>query len=98
MALPDRGRVPDEAVVGRADYRHAAGPTVPVRATQFLVEARATLLGRYVASRSPAVDAVLERAGIVRFFADHVAQAGPIPDPAPPPRPAQNRPYPPGEF
>jgi hypothetical protein len=41
---------------------------------------------------------VLERAGIVRFFADHVAEAGPVPDPVPPPRPAENRAYPPARL
>jgi glutathione S-transferase len=82
-------------VAGEAPVAFAAGPTAPVRATPFLVEQRATLLGRYVAARTPQLDAVLERAGILKYFADHVAQAAPVPDPVPPPRPAENRPYPP---
>jgi glutathione S-transferase len=98
--LADAGRlylpwVARATVDGAAPVAFAAGPTEPVRATPFLIEARATLLGRYVASRSPRLDALLERAGIARYFADHVGQAGPIPDPVPPPRPVQNRPFPP---
>jgi glutathione S-transferase len=80
---------------GPAPIAFRAGATVPVHATDFLRDARATLLGRYVACRTPALDAVLERAGIVRFFADHVAQAGPVPDPTAPPQPVHNRPFPP---
>src|SRR2546427_8441144 len=49
----------------------------------------------YVESRSERLDAVLERAGILPFFADHVARAGSIPDFRQPPRPALNRPFPP---
>lgn len=98
--LADAGRlylpwVARATVDGAAPIAFAAGPTAAVRATAFLREARATLLGRYLAARSPRLDAVLERAGIVRFFADHVAEAGPVPDPIPPPRPAENRPFPP---
>jgi glutathione S-transferase len=98
--LADAGRlylpwVARATVDGAAPIRFAAGPTAPVAATAFLREARATLLARYVACRTPELDAVLERAGIVRFFADHVAEAGRVPDPAAPPRPALNRPFPP---
>jgi glutathione S-transferase len=84
-------------VDGVADVVFANGTRVPVRATEFLRDARATLLAHYVAHRSTALDAVLERAGILRFFADHVAHAGAIPDVREPPRPALNRPYPPEE-
>ena len=48
-------------------------------------------------SRSARLDAVLERAGILPFFADHVALAGSIPDFREPPRPALNRPFPPAD-
>jgi len=84
-------------VDGVADVRFADGTRVAVRATDFLRDARATLLARYVALRSAGVDAVLERAGIRRHFADHVAEAGTIPDYDAPPRPALNRPFPPAE-
>jgi len=80
---------------GEAPIAFAAGPRPTVRATPFLVDARATLLARYAACRSPALDAVLERAGILGAFREHLGQAGPLPDPAVPPRPALNRPFPP---
>jgi hypothetical protein len=51
------------------------------------------MLARYAAARSPELDAILERAGIVRFYADHLDQATSIPDPLATPRPADNRPY-----
>jgi len=82
-------------VDGVADVVFADGTRVPVRATDFLRDARATLLARYVALRSDRLDAALDRAGILGFLADHVAQAGTIPDVREPPRPALNRPFPP---
>jgi glutathione S-transferase len=82
-------------VDGAADVVFAGGTRVPIGATEFLRDARATLLARYVALRSTRLDAVLERAGILRFFADHVAEAGAVPDARNPPRPALNRPFPP---
>jgi glutathione S-transferase len=82
---------------GVADVVFGDGTRVAVRATDFLRDARATLLARYVADRSPALDAVLDAAGILPFFADHVASAGSIPDYAEPPRPALNRPFPPAD-
>ena len=84
-------------VDGAADVVFADGSRVAVHATDFLRDARVTLLARYAASRSERLDAVLERAGILRFFAGHVALAGSIPDYREPPRPALNRPFaPPG--
>ena len=52
------------------------------------------MLARYVDARSASLDAILEQAGVVKFFADHVDQATAIPDVAIAARPAQNRPYP----
>jgi len=89
--------------VSRACRDGVAGITFPgrvrvaVRATEFLRDARATLLARYVESRSARLDAVLDRAGILPFFADHVSLAGSIPDYREPPRPALNRPFPPAD-
>jgi glutathione S-transferase len=80
---------------GIADVVFATGVRVPVHATDFLRDARATLLARYVASRSERLDRVLDTAGILPFFADDVAFAGLIPDRREPPRPALNRPFPP---
>jgi glutathione S-transferase len=84
-------------VDGVADLVFEQGVRVAVHATDFLRDARATLLARYVASRSDRLDAVLDRAGILPFFAGHVAHAGAIPDFGPPPRPALNRPFPPAD-
>lgn len=100
VLLADLGRlylpwVARATVDGEAPVPFAGGPAPAVRASEFLKEARATLLARYAADRSPALDAVLERAGILRWFRDHLAQAGRIPDVAAPPRPALNRPFPP---
>jgi hypothetical protein len=82
-------------VDGVADVVFANGTRVAVRATGFLRDARATLLARYVASRSDALDAALDRAGILRFFAGYTKHAGSLPDFREPPRPALNRPFPP---
>ena len=55
--------------------------------------ARGVMLARYVEARSPELDALLERAGVVRWFADHVDQATAIPDVSESARPVDNRPY-----
>lgn len=80
-----------------AEVAFARGPRPLVHATDFLRAARATVLARYVALRSERLDAVLEKAGILRYFADQVAGAGIIPDYRDPPRPLLNRPFPPVE-
>jgi glutathione S-transferase len=100
--LADFGRlylpwVSRATVDGSADLVFRDGTRVPIRATDFLVEARSVLLARYVALRSRDLDAVLERAGILSYFADFTAQAGSIPSSANPPRPALNQPYPPAQ-
>lgn len=80
---------------GVAAVVFANGTGVAVRPTAFLRASRATLLARYAESRSARLDAALDRAGILGFFAEHVAEAGAIPDWRDPPRPALNRPFPP---
>ena len=80
---------------GSAELAFASGARVAVQATDFLRDARTTLLARYAACRGARLDAVLDRAGILAFFADHAAQAGELPDYREPPRPALNRPFPP---
>ncbi len=82
---------------GAADLTFADGGGVRIAATPFLHDARATLLARYVALRSPRLDAALAAAGALPFFAEWVHAAGPLPDYALPPRPALNRPFPPAE-
>jgi glutathione S-transferase len=64
-----------------------------VAATPFLVESRRVLLARFRALRSDALDSLLDRAGILRFYADYVRDAGPIPDPRRLPQPRLNRPF-----
>ncbi|UCE87279.1 MAG: glutathione S-transferase N-terminal domain-containing protein [Deltaproteobacteria bacterium] len=83
---------------GRAELVFASGPRVEIAATPFLEEARRVLLARYVELRCEALDAVLERAGILSYFADFAQQAGRVPGYDAPPQPARNRPFgPPGE-
>jgi glutathione S-transferase len=67
-----------------------------IATTNFLSEARGIMLARYVEARSAQLDAVLERAGILQYFAQHTRQATAVPDPMPPPRPADNQPFPAG--
>lgn len=82
---------------GAADVVFAGGSRITVHATEFLRHARATLLARYLQLRSPALDEVLNRAGILSYFAEYTGQAGTISDFRDPPRPALNRPFPPPE-
>lgn len=80
---------------GSADVVFASGARAHVKSTEFLRETRSVLLARYASLREPRLDAVLERAGILKYFADYVQHAGKIPDYRNPPRPALNRPFPP---
>jgi len=81
------------ALDGKAEVAFASGQRVEIAVTPFLVEARATLLARYVELRGNALDAVLERAGFRSYFADYVDHAGKIPSYEKPPRPSLNRPF-----
>ena len=97
--LADLGRlylpwVSRATVDGVADVVFEQGSRIPVRATDFLIEARGILLARYVGHRCEALDAVLKRAGILPYFADFVEQATSVPDYTAPPRPRLNRPFP----
>jgi glutathione S-transferase len=101
--LADLGRiylpwVSRAGVDGAAEVRFANGQRTTIAATPFLRNARATLLARYAALRSDALDAVLRRAGILSYYADYAEQAGEVPDYRQPPRPSLNRPFgPPGQ-
>jgi len=75
---------------------HFAEAEAQIATTSFLDRARGVLLGRYVAARSAQLDALLDRAGILGYFADYTQQATPAADPAVPPRPADNQPFPSG--
>ncbi len=80
-------------VDGSATVDLADGITAEIASTPFLDQARGVMLARYVDARSDHLDAVLERAGVLRYFADHTEQATEIPDPVPPAQPGDNRPY-----
>jgi glutathione S-transferase len=100
--LADLGRVylpwvSRACVDGSADVVFAPDARTAVRATAFLREARATLLARYLELRCDRLDAVLDHAGILRFFADAITCAGSIPDCRDPPQPRLNRPFPPAD-
>src|SRR5262245_33675990 len=82
-------------VDGAADVVFAGGARVSISATEFLRDARGVLLARYAALRDARLDAVLERAGVLRYFAGFTEHATAIPDPRDPPRPKLNRPFPP---
>jgi glutathione S-transferase len=81
---------------GEAAVGFAAGVPGTIATTAFLTEARGVLLARYLELRSAALDAILAEAGILGWFAEHTDRAGEIPDPAEPPRPTLNQPYPAG--
>jgi glutathione S-transferase len=96
--LADLGRfylpwVSRASVDGKAELAFQSGERVEIEATPFLVEARGVLLARYLDLRCDALDAVLDHAGILSYYADFRASAGTIPDPGKPPRPTYNRPY-----
>ena len=96
--LADLGRlylpwVSRAAVDGRAELAFETGPAVKIEATAFLREARGVLLARYTELRSSELDTVLERAGILPYFADFTDGATSIPDFDKPPQPALNRPF-----
>jgi glutathione S-transferase len=78
---------------GAAVVHFEHGEDATIATTNFLTIARGILLARYVAARTPALDAVLDRAGILRWFADYTDQATTVPDPVPPPRPSDNQPF-----
>jgi glutathione S-transferase len=78
---------------GSAGVPFESGARAEIETTSFLNDARGILLARYREARSMPLDAVLERAGILRYFADHLDEATDVPDPAVPPRPADNQPF-----
>jgi glutathione S-transferase len=78
---------------GSAHVAFESGPGADIATTPFLDDARGILLARYREARSATLDRVLERAGILRYFADSVDRATTVPGPVPPPRPADNQPF-----
>jgi len=102
--LADLGRlylpwVSRAAVDGKAELIFASGDRVEITATPFIREARRVLLARYVEHRCDALDSLLERAGILSYYAGYVHHAGTVPDYNNPPQPDFNRPFaPPWEI
>ena len=85
--------VAQATVKGAASVEIADGLTAEISSSPFLDWARGVLLARYVELRCDELDAVLEDAGVLRYFADHVEEASAVPDPSAPPQPSDNRPY-----
>jgi len=84
--------VAEATVRGSAVVEFTDG-SADIASSAFLDAARGILLARYVEARSPDVDDILDRAGVLGYFANHVGQATEVPDPSAAPRPTQNRPY-----
>lgn len=85
--------VAEATVKGAAVVPLADELDIEITASPFLVWSRGVLLARYVEARSDALDAVLEEAGVLRYFADHVDQATAVPDVSSGSQPTDNRPY-----
>jgi len=78
---------------GAATVEIADGVSVEISSSPFLNWARGVLLARYIALRCDALDAALEQAGVLRYFADYLDQATVVPDWSSPSQPSDNRPY-----
>ncbi len=96
--LADLGRfylpwVSRAAVEGSAKIAFASGQKIEIKATPFLREARGVILARYRKYRCAELDAVLDRAAILPYYADYVHLAGAVPIHDQPPRPSLNRPF-----
>ena len=85
--------VAEATVAGSAPVELADGVTAEIESTPFLATARGVMLARYAEARSPELDALLERAGVLTYFADHLDQATAVPDVADGAQPVDNRPY-----
>lgn len=86
--------VTEATVSGSATVELAPGATAEIASTPFLDQARGIMLARYVEARSPELDAILDRAGVLPFYADHVDQATAVPDVRDRAQLPDNRPYP----
>ncbi len=85
--------VAEATVAGSATVDFGDGVTAEISSTPFLDTARGVMLARYVDARSPELDAVLDRAGVLGYYAEHVDQATDVPDVSGPAQPTDNRPY-----
>lgn len=85
--------VAEATVAGAATVELAPGVTAEISSTPFLDQARGIMLARYAADHSPELDAILDRAGVLQYYADHVDQATTVPDDTQIAQPSDNRPY-----
>ena len=85
--------VAQATVEGTASVQIADGVIAEISSSPFLEWARGVLLARYVDLRNDTLDAVLEEAGVLPHFVDHLDQATSVPDPTGVPQPSDNRPY-----
>ena len=85
--------VAEATVEGAAAVALSDEISVDITASPFLVAARGITLARYVEARSPVLDEILDRAGVLSYFANHVDRATEIPDVRDHARPRDNRPY-----
>lgn len=85
--------VAQATVEGSAIVDFGGGITATIESSPFLDRARGVMLARYVEARSPQLDAILEQAGLLAHFADHVDQATAVPDITGGAQPTENRPY-----
>lgn len=85
--------VAEATVAGSAAVDFGSGVTVEIESSSFLNGARGVMLARYVEARSVELDAILDAAGVLQYFADHVDQASAVPDTSIGAQPTENRPY-----
>jgi len=71
---------------------------IEIAATDFLREARGVLLARYAALLCARLDALLEQAGILKWYRGDPGRTGSLPSYSAPLQPLLNRPYPTGSF
>ncbi|MEM7284880.1 MAG: glutathione S-transferase C-terminal domain-containing protein [Actinomycetota bacterium] len=85
--------VAEATVEGAATVELTPGVTAEIATTPFLDQARGIMLARYVADRSPVLDDILDRAGVLAYYADHADRATAVPDDTAIAQPSDNRPY-----
>ena len=85
--------VAEATVSGSATVDFGNEVKAEIASTPFLNHARGVMLARYVEARSPVLDAILRRGGVLQFFADYTDQATAVPDVREQAQPGENRPY-----
>jgi glutathione S-transferase len=80
-------------VAGSASVEFDNGVSAEIATTPFLNSARSVMLARYREARSPELDEILDRAGVLGYFSDYLDQATSVPDVSERSQPSENRPY-----